>query len=505
MSVDLKTFNDLVSRLEQVADRLEKTGGGGSGGGSASAAAPEEAEIAVAFDAYVAEKGAAIEEKAKAVDNAEVTEATESFMKIVGMLRSIFAATGVCSKPQDWTKIWGPVNELNKAADNAAFKSRTDFAVNRKAAHAAHGLIMLVTAPGPAQHCQATFEEMDFHCNKVLLKKIPAERDWINALKAFVKDMGEFCKEHCKMGLIWKAGGQDPVEYFTAAPLGTKAAPAAAAGGKGKGKSKGPAIPKGGVPPPPKEEEGAAPKAAPAAAPSGGGGGMAAVFEAIRAKRDNAAAGMRHVKDEEKTHKNPELRGNETAAPKPKAPAAAPKAGGRGPQKGPKPGASPEKVLNVAQNMWNITNFDGDNAVTLEGEAEVKHSIRIADCRKSIIRIKDKVKGVTIDNCVQCWLFCNDVLSVIEVVNSDRTQVFAMDGTVNMFSLDKSDGVQVRLGKASLGASIVSSKCSEMNVTIPDPDSADPDDTIEIPIPEQFESRVEGKKIKTTTSELYSG
>mmetsp|Transcript_55920 Transcript_55920/g.100557 ORF Transcript_55920/g.100557 Transcript_55920/m.100557 type:complete len:83 (+) Transcript_55920:138-386(+) len=77
-------------------------------------------------------------------------------------------------------------------------------------------------------------------------------------------------------------------------------------------------------------------------------------------------------------------------------------------------------------------------------------------------------------------------------------------GKVVAIAIDKCDGVNVFLSKESIGAEITASKSSEMNVTIPDPDGQDDGDIIEMPIPEQFISKVVGKKLKTEVSHIYS-
>lgn len=495
MSVDLGTFNALVQRLESVADRLEKGAGGagGSGGAASAAAADDEAAIAVAFDTFIKDKAGPIEAAAAALGNAEVTEATQFLMDDLRMLRSIFAATKACRKPKDeeWMKFFGPFSELSQKAAKAC-DNRSDFFHNRKAACEALGVITLVTQPGTAAHVQNVLEMMDFHAIKVMQKKIPAETTWINAVKTCLKDMIEFCKENCKMGIDWKVGGQDPVEYFAAAPLGTKAGGAAApkAGAKGKGKGA-PPPPKGGFAAPPPQEK-------VEAKPSGGaGGGMSAVFEHLEKLRDNVGSGLKKVTDDQKCKNMKDKPALD--APKPKASAPAKSWGSGGRQKGPK--GDPMKVLQEEQNTWIIQNIDGDSNCTLEG-VERHHSVRIADCRKATIRLSDRVKSVSVDNCIQTNIIVKDVISVVELVNSDRLQV-QTDGKVSMFSVDKCDGVNIRLNKESLEANIVTSKSSEMNVTIPD-DKGDEYDTIEIPIPEQFVTKVVGRKVATEVSDLYS-
>merc|ERR1711972_299484 len=119
------------------------------------------------------------------------------------------------------------------------------------------------------------------------------------------------------------------------------------------------------------------------------------------------------------------------------------------------------------------------------------------------LHVGAKAKSVSIDGCEKVNVILKDVLSVVELVNCERCQV-QTTGKVNSFAIDKCNGVNLYLSKESMGAEIVTSKSSEMNVTIPDTEG-DENDTIELPIPEQFVTKVAGpKKLKTEVSSLYS-
>merc|ERR1712187_216528 len=119
------------------------------------------------------------------------------------------------------------------------------------------------------------------------------------------------------------------------------------------------------------------------------------------------------------------------------------------------------------------------------------------------VQIGGKVKSISIDGCAKTNVIFSDVVSVVELVNCERCQV-QTTGKVNSFAIDKCNGVNLYLSKESMAAEIVTSKSSEMNVTIPDTEG-DENDTIELPIPEQFVTKVVGpKKLKTEVSSLYS-
>lgn len=485
-----------------MAARLEgavgSTGAGGyPGAGSAAAAAPAapaapaavaDCEIAREFDAFLTQNLPNLESLAKATGVQDLTEATEMVSTAMRLLRGLFAATGRCKKPKDaeWVEILKPVMELGGKAQQAC-DNRSDHFQARKAVSESLNVVTLVTVASPPTHVKNVLETMDFHAMKVMQKKVEAETNWIKALKALVKALQDWCVQQCNLGLTWKFDGEDASEFFKANPLGSTGASAAPAAGKGKGK--GPAIPKGGIPAPPPELA-ARMKGEPAAPAGGGGGagGMAAIFGAIN-QFDTGA--LKKVTSDMKT-KN-QVRDGSAVVPAvtSKAPAAAP---GRSQAKGPK--GPPIKELQRELN-WLIENFADNPNVTLD-EAQMQQLVMIINCRNCTIRINSKVKSISIDSCEKVNVIFGDVISAVELVNSDRCQVQTL-GKVNSFAIDKCNGVNVWLSKESLAAEFVTSKSSEMNVTIPEDDG----DMIEIPIPEQFVTTIVGKKLKTEVSSLY--
>jgi len=402
-------------------------------------------------------------------------------------LRDLFAATDKCAAPGDgdWAKILGPIVEVSNKASKAC-DNRSDFFSNRKAIAEAMQLMMLPTQKLPVPHVKNTLEAMDFHANKVLMKKDPPQTAWMKALKQVFNDLGEWCKEEMTTGLTWKAGGTPAVEYFAANPLGSGGG--AAPKGKGKG---GPPVPKGGLAAPP--PEGVVSKAAPAAA---GAGGMSAVMGQLQGV-GSTERGLKKVTDDMKAkNRDPNdlpavVKAKEAPAPK------APAGGGRL-QKGPR---GPPIIELQRGNVWMIENQEGGTHI-LEEDVEQSHLVVIINCRNITVKLPKKVKNICIDGCNKVALIASDVVSCIEAVNSDRLQLQTL-GKVNSFAIDKCDGVNIWLSKESLAADIVSSKSSEMNVTIPDPNGED-GDIIEQPIPEQFVTKLVGTKLQTTVSDLYS-
>ena len=91
-------------------------------------------------------------------------------------------------------------------------------------------------------------------------------------------------------------------------------------------------------------------------------------------------------------------------------------------------------------------------------------------------------------------LFPNILLPVTISALGVRIQVL---GAVPMIQVDKTDGCQMFLSKDSINAEIVTAKSSEMNVLVP----KDDDDFVEMPIPEQFKSVINGLAIITNPTE----
>lgn len=481
--LDLSPFNTILARLEGVADRLEGASGGAPAGSpkpAGGAASSAENKLTTAFKGFLKEKVAPFTEAAQATTLPDVIEGTKDFVELLTLLGDLFAATDKCAAPADadWNKVLAPIVEVSNRAAKAC-DNRSEFFSNRTAVKESMQLMMLPTQKLPVPHIKNTLEAMDFHANKVLMKKDPPQSAWIKAFKQVFADLSVFCQEEMTTGLTWKAGGTPAAEYFEAHPLGSVSAAA-----PGKGKGKGPPIPKGGTaaPPPP---DPSAPKPAPA------GGGMAEVFAGIKA----GGAGLKKVSDDQKTkNRDPNDRSALVSA-KASAPSKT-----TATIKGKGPRGPPILELQRGTN-WVLENQDGGTHILEEG-VEQQHLVVIINCKDVTVKLPNKVKNICIDGCHKVALIANDVVSSIEAVNSDRLQLQTL-GKVHSFAIDKCDGVNIWLSKDSLGADITSSKSSEMNVTIPDPNGED-GDIIEMPIPEQFVTKLVGTKLQTSVSELYS-
>lgn len=478
-TVDLAPLSKIVARLEAVADRFEGATPGAakaSGGGGAAA----DCALAVAFDAFVEAKVKPIKAAADELGVPDVSEGTDMVMKVFALMRALLAATGACKKPQDsqWAVVLKPVVEIMQQAGKAC-DNRSDFFQHRKACAEALNFSTMLTAASPPSHVQNVLESMDFHAIKVMQRKVPAETAWAKALKEAIVQLKEWCNENCKLGPTWKADGPDAAEYFGAHPLGSDAPKP---GGKGKGK--GPPVPAGGIKVPVSDMP------APPKASGGGGGGMSAVFADIAAK---GTGGLKKVTDDMKTKNRPK---DDVAGPIPsKAPAKAAEPAA--------PVAAAKKPPSTRQDdkKWFLEYHEGVQMLEMN-DVDRTHLVNIFKCKNTTVKINGKVNGISIDSCEKVNVVMTDVISTVELVNCQRCKVQTM-GKVHSFAIDKSDGVNIILSNESMGAEITTSKSSEMNLTYP---QGEGEDWIELPIPEQFVTKIAAsKKLETTVSGIYSG
>jgi len=101
------------------------------------------------------------------------------------------------------------------------------------------------------------------------------------------------------------------------------------------------------------------------------------------------------------------------------------------------------------------------------------------------------------DDCQKTSLVFEQIVASVEVVNCRSVKV-QVTGQVPTMLIDKTDGIQIFLSETSLHTTIVTSKSSEMNVSVPEGD----DELKEMPIPEQYVSFYDrnSKKLVTNTN-----
>ncbi|KAF3834133.1 hypothetical protein F7725_025337 [Dissostichus mawsoni] len=229
---------------------------------------------------------------------------------------------------------------------------------------------------------------------------------------------------------------------------------------------------------------------------SGGGGGgdggadtRNALFASLN-KGGDVTTGLKHVSDDQKTHKNPTLRGNAPvrAGPKPFTSAK--------PAVAPAPTRTLPPVLELDGKKWKVENQEGVQDLVIS-DTELKQVVYAYKCNKSTLQVKGKINSITIDNCKKLGLVFDDVVGIVEIINCKDVKVQVM-GKIPTISINKTDGCHVYLSQDSLACEIVSAKSSEMNILVPNKEG----EFTELPVPEQFKTVWDGKKLVTTSTEI---
>lgn len=218
---------------------------------------------------------------------------------------------------------------------------------------------------------------------------------------------------------------------------------------------------------------------------------MGAVFEQI-SRGSDVTAHLRKVDPSSQTHKNPALRAQGASIPPgPSRSSSQTSLSGRTsiPSKKPKPESMrskrpPRKELEG--NKWLVENYDNPGQM-LEIEASISHSILISRCVKTTIRVFGKANAISLDNCTQCSLVIDSLVSAVDIIKSPRFEVQVL-GTLPTIMLDQVDGAAVYLSAESLGTEVFTSKCTGVNVNLPG--QTEDDDYVERALPEQIKSVV---------------
>uniref|UniRef100_A0A8C6PF52 CAP, adenylate cyclase-associated protein 1 (yeast) n=1 Tax=Nothobranchius furzeri TaxID=105023 RepID=A0A8C6PF52_NOTFU len=253
-----------------------------------------------------------------------------------------------------------------------------------------------------------------------------------------------------------------------------------------------PSAPGGGCPPPP--PPGPPPPPQDLSGPTGGDSGASnrnALFASIN-KGSDITRGLKHISDDQKTHKNPTLRNQGAAVrPGPKPFSSSPRPTG--------PAASTRTlppVLELEGKKWKVENQEGAQNLVISN-TELKQVVYAFKCNQSTLQVKGKINSITIDSCKKMGLVFDDVVGIVEVINCRDVKVQVM-GKIPTISINKTDGCHVYLSKDSLSCEIISAKSSEMNVLVPNKDG----EFTELPVPEQFKTIWDGQKLVTTATEI---
>lgn len=330
---------------------------------------------------------------------------------------------------------------------------------------AALGWVAVCQKPGP--YVKEMNDAATFYTNRVLKDYKETDKrhvDWVRSYLSVWAEMQSFIKEHHTTGLEWSKNGPiAPASLVSSTPAQSVPCPPPPPG-----------------PPPVFSDNDPKPQADIAAAQH------SALFAQLNQGMD-ITKGLKHVSDDQKTHKNPNLRSSKTKTK----------------NKNPKPASSPKgaaqkksPVLELEGKKWRVENFEQKHDLVID-ETELKQVVYAFNCNNSTLQIKGKINSIIIDNCKKLGLVFENVVGIVEIINCKSIQLQVL-GKVPTMSINKTEGCQVYLSKDSLNCDIVSAKSSEMNILVPQGE----DDYKEFPVPEQFKTVWDGSKLVTEPTEI---
>ncbi|XP_026202369.1 adenylyl cyclase-associated protein 2 [Anabas testudineus] len=327
------------------------------------------------------------------------------------------------------------------------------------------GWIAVTQRPGP--YVKEMNDAATFYTNRVLKDYKETDRrhvDWVRSYLSIWTEMQSFIKQHHTTGLAWsKSGPIAPSSLFDP-----------------------PAAPSAPCPPPPPGPPPVFTDDDPLPQTGSAGAQHSALFAQLNQGMD-ITKGLKRVSDDQKTHKNPNLRTHGTPT-KNKAPGAVSS------QKAAVQKRPP--LLELEGKKWRVEYFEQKHDLIIE-ETELKQVVYVFSCNNSTLQIKGKINSIIVDNCKKLGLVFENVVGIVEIINSKAIQLQVL-GAVPTISINKTEGCQVYLSKDSLNCDIVSAKSSEMNIMVPEGD----DDYREFPVPEQFKTVWDGSKLVTEPTEI---
>ncbi|KAK5855091.1 hypothetical protein PBY51_005226 [Eleginops maclovinus] len=464
----------LMERLERAVTRLEKmsvtmqVSNGMANGDCANGIDGGLSQCVEAFEVlmrgpvseymnYSRAIGSVVEKHADMVNNALQTQRT--FLKMVAKHRQ---------PPQMELKdLLKPISDHIQEIQSFRERNRGSNLFNHLSAVSesipALGWVAVCQKPGP--YVKEMNDSAIFYTNRVLkdYKEIDQRHvDWVRSYLSIWTEMQSFIKQHHTTGLEWNMSG--PI-----APSSLFEPPSA------------PSCP----PPPPPPPPGPPPIFTDDSQPEAGSPQHSALFAQLNQGMD-ITKGLKHVSEDKKTHKNPNLR-SQAAPTKTKSP------GSMNSSKATVQKRPPLMMLDGKK--WRVENFEQKHDLIIE-ETELKQVVYVFGCNNSTLQIKGKINSIIIDNCKKLGFVFDDAVGIVEIINSKSIQLQVL-GKVPTISINTTEGCQVYLSKESLNCDIVSAKSSEMNILVPQDD-----DYREFPVPEQFKTVWNGSKLVTDPTEM---
>ncbi|NXQ81364.1 CAP2 protein, partial [Nyctibius grandis] len=328
-------------------------------------------------------------------------------------------------------------------------------------------------SPKPGPYVKEMNDAATFYTNRVLKDYKHSDTrhvDWVKSYLNIWSELQAYIKEHHTTGLTWSKTGPvaSSMSMRSVLTSGSCLSP---------------------PPPPPPPPPGPPPVFDTEAVKDEGTASRSALFAQLN-QGEAITKGLRHVSDDQKTHKNPSLRAQ---CPSVRSPTKSHTSSPTSPKNSPQQSHAP--VLELEGKKWRVEYQEDKNDLVIN-DTELKQVAYIFNCNKSTLQIKGKINSITIDNCKKFGLVFDNVVGIVEVINSRDIQIQVM-GKVPTISINKTEGCHIYLSEESLDCEIVSAKSSEMNILIPQDG-----DYKEFPVPEQFKTAWDGSKLVTEPAEI---
>uniref|UniRef100_A0A8D0L089 Cyclase associated actin cytoskeleton regulatory protein 2 n=1 Tax=Strix occidentalis caurina TaxID=311401 RepID=A0A8D0L089_STROC len=312
----------------------------------------------------------------------------------------------------------------------------------------------IAVSPKPGPYVKEMNDAATFYTNRVLkdYKHSDARHvDWVKSYLNIWSELQAYIKEHHTTGLTWSKTGPvaSPMSMRSVLTSGSCLSP---------------------PPPPPPPPPGPPPIFDTETVKDEGTASRSALFAQLN-QGEAITKGLRHVSDDQKTHKNPSLRAQ---CPSVRSPTKSHTPSPTSPKNSPQQSHAP--VLELEGKKWRVVSFSCTSEL----------------CNKSNFQLK----WAESYNCKKFGLVFDNVVGIVEVINSRDIQIQVM-GKVPTISINKTEGCHIYLSEESLDCEIVSAKSSEMNILIPQDG-----DYKEFPVPEQFKTAWDGSKLVTEPAEI---
>ncbi|NXX79515.1 CAP2 protein, partial [Urocolius indicus] len=439
--------HDLVERLEKAVTRLESlfSDAHRSGGMECDAINGVNGSIAPYVEAFDRLLNGSVAEflRYSRILEGDVKTHAEMVRAAFQAQRSFLVLASQCQEPQE-------VRKVTKTFKRQCIKK---------------------ASPKPGPYVKEMNDAATFYTNRVLKDYKHSDTrhvDWVKSYLNIWSELQAYIKEHHTTGLTW-----------------SKTGPVASSMSMRSVLTSGPCLSPPLPPPPP----GPPPIFDTESVKDEGTASRSALFAQLN-QGEAITKGLRHVSDDQKTHKNPSLRAQ---GPSVRSPTKSHTPSPTSPKNSPQQSHAP--VLELEGKKWRVEYQEDKNDLVINN-TELKQVAYIFKCNKSTLQIKGKINSITIDNCKKFGLVFDNVVGIVEVINSRDIQIQVM-GKVPTISINKTEGCHIYLSEESLDCEIVSAKSSEMNILIPQDG-----DYKEFPVPEQFKTAWDGSKLVTEPAEI---